>query len=202
MGAVCLRALASFAVALTLVANQTVHISAQGRLLPGSGLVVVPEVQTNIESALASANALLVTDYHRVDLRFGPNVRIDAVIVTIGGAGTRVRGLRVQVPDESRTGRPESTSYVDIDEIAGLMDALDSMTDLVRHWTGSEDRRATVLSITSVGGLRIEIRETGRIQKAFLSTGLVEPAVMGFEIGDLPTLKQALEQGLALLNNK
>ena len=202
MRLVLLRAFAFVALALTLVGSQPARMAAQQRLPQAPGFMVLPEIRTKLEAALAAPNALLVVDYHRVDFRFGPNVRIDAAIVTVGGPQNRVRGLRVQVTDDTRAGRPERSSYVDFEEIAGLSEALTAMTDLVRSWAGSQDRRMTELSFTSVGGFRVEVREMGRVQRAFMYTGLIEPVVTGFDVNDLTALKQAVDQAVGILNSK
>ena len=123
-------------------------------------------------------------------------------MVTVGGPQNRVRGLRVQVTDDTRAGRPERSSYVDVEEIVGLSDALGTMTDLVRSWSGSQDRRLTELSFTSLGGFRVEVREMGRVQRAFMYTGVIEPVVTTFELADLTALKQAVDSALGLLNSK
>jgi hypothetical protein len=201
MRRISLRTFGFVAGTLSLAVALTIGLGAQQRLPQPPGIIVVPEIRTKIEAALASTNALLVSDYHRVEFRFGPSVRIDAVIVNMG-RGQRVRGLRVQVTDETRAGRPDRASYVDIEEVAGLSEALTTMSDLIRSWSNRDDRRTTELSFTSVGGLRIEVRETGRAQRAFLYTGIIEPVVTEVEVGDISALRQAVDQGLALLNAK
>ena len=202
MRPVVYRAFAFAALALTFAASQTAPAGAQQRLPQVPGFVVLPEIRTKLEAALASSNALLVADYHRVDFRFGPNVRIDAVVIAVGSPQNRVRGLRVQVTDSNRAGNPERSSYVDIEEIAGLSDALSAMSDLVRNWSGSQDRRTTELSFTSAGGFRVEVREMGRVQRAFMYTGVIEPVVTTFDLGDLTALKTAVDQALGILNSK
>jgi len=166
------------------------------------GLVVVPDVRTKLEFALTTPNALVVADFHRLDFRFGPNVRIDAVLVRVGPGQEPVRGLRLQVSDDQRAGNPERSSYLDVEEIGGLSEALMSMADLVRSWSAGDDRKMTTLSFTSVDGLRIEVRESARVQRGFLYTGIVDPVVTPFELSDLTALKQAFDEALAYLRRR
>lgn len=166
------------------------------------GLVVVPDVRTKLEFALTTPNALIVADFHQLEFRFGPNVRIDAVLVRIGAGQEPVRGLRLQVSDDRRAGNPERSSFLDIEEIGGLSEALVSMADLVRSWSAGDDRKMTTLSFTSVDGLRIEVRESARVQRAFLYTGIVDPVVTPFELSDLTALRQSFDQALAYLQRK
>jgi len=166
------------------------------------GLVVVPDVRTKLEFALTTPNALIVADFHQLEFRFGPNVRIDAVLVRIGAGQEPVRGLRLQVSDDRRAGNPERSSFLDIEEIGGLSEALVSMADLARSWSAGDDRKMTTLSFTSVDGLRIEVRESSRGQRAYLYTGIVDPVVTPFELSDLTALRQSFDHALVYLQRK
>ena len=52
------------------------------------------------------------------------------------------------------------------------------------------------------GGFRLAIREFGRVQRVFLSTGLTEAVVTSIDVTDLVTLKHAFDQALAILESK
>jgi hypothetical protein len=187
---------------LTCVGGHPASASAQ----PAStrkplAVAVEPLIATRIEAVLAEPNVVLLVDYYWIDMRFGPNMRIDAVVVEEVESKTRVKGLRVQVRDPESRSRQEGTSFIDIDELTRLSRALTSMNELAARWT-LDDRRATELSFTTAGGFRLAIRHSARVPRAYLSTGLLDPVVTSIEIGDLPTLKQAFDQALAILNGK
>jgi hypothetical protein len=164
-------------------------------------LIVPPDIHTKIETLLATPGAMLAADYYTIEMRFGPSVRIDAVVVTDVDTKTRARGLRVQVRDEGAS-HLEGVSFLDLEEISTLSHALESMADLTAKWTGRDDRRATDLSFASAGGLRVDVHQSGRVQKIFLTTGAADPVTTSFDVSDIHTLKQAFDQGLALLNTK
>jgi hypothetical protein len=105
------------------------------------------------------------------------------------------------VRDPENRSRQEGTSFIDIEEVARLSRGLSSMADLAAKWT-HDDRQATELSFTTAGGFRLAIRQSARIPRAYLSTGLLDPVVTSIEIAELPTLKQAFDQALAILNSK
>ena len=98
-------------VALLLTLSHAARAQAQP---PTRGLTVAvePVIPTRIEALLAAPNAVLVTDYYRIDMRFGPSMRIDAVVVEAVDTHTRVKGLRVQVWDKENRSRQEGTSYI------------------------------------------------------------------------------------------
>jgi len=164
-------------------------------------MAVEQVIPTRIETLLATPNEVLLTDYYRIDMRFGPNMRIDAVIVEAIDSHVKFKGLRVQVRDPQSRSRQEGTSYIDIDELIRLSRGLTSMGDLATKWT-LDDRQATELTFTSAGGFRLAIRHSARIPRAFLSTGLTDPVVTSIDLAELPTLKDAFDQALAILNSK
>lgn len=146
-----------------------------------------PLIATQVEALLAAPNTLLVTDYYYIDTSFGPNLRIDAVIVEAIGSPVRAKGLRVQVRDKENRSRQEGTSYMDLDELTTLSSALTSMAERAEKWTGHDDRRSTELSFTSAGGFRLAIRQSARLPRAYLSTGLLDPVATSIDISELGT---------------
>jgi hypothetical protein len=204
MRAMFLRVLAVGVLAVALFAVLPAQLRGQRQPAAPRGvtLAVEPIIATKIEALLATPNAVLVADYYHVDMRFGPSLRIDAMIVEAPGEQTRQKGLRVQVRDNANRSRQEGTSYMDIDELTRLVRGLASMAELAAKWTGADDRRATELSFTSAGGFRLAIRQSARLPRVYLSTGLLDPVVTSIELVELETLKQAFEQALAILNDK
>ena len=176
--------------------------TAQRREPRGVAIALDPPIATQVEALLAAPNTLLVTDYYYVDTRFGPNLRIDAVIVEAIGSPTRAKGLRVQVRDKENRSRQEGTSYMDLDELTTLSRALTSMTELAEKWTSHDDRRASELAFTSAGGFRLAIRQSARLPRAYLSTGLLDPVATSIDISELGTLKVAFDEALAILQSK
>jgi hypothetical protein len=201
MRALFLRGFMLVALALAFVAGGPTSAWAQRPAPRPVEQDVEPLIPTRIEALLATPNLVLVADYYRIDMRFGPNLRIDAVIVEAVDARTRLKGLRVHVRDPENRSRQEGTSFIDIEELAALSRGVNTMADLAARWT-HDDRQATESSFTTVGGFRLAIRQSARVPRAYLSTGLFDPVVTSIDVAELPTLKQAFDQALALLNSK
>jgi hypothetical protein len=201
MRAWLLRGFTYVALPIAFVAIHPARTSAQVRDQRSLALAVEPIIPTRIEAVLATPNLVLVVDYYWIDMRFGPNLRMDALVVEAIDSRTRVKGLRVQVRDPENPRRQDGTSYLDIDEVITLSRGLSSIGELAGKWQ-YDDRRATELSVTTNGGFRLAIRQSARIPRAFLSTGLFDPVVTSIDIADLPALKQALDQALTILNSK
>lgn len=208
----CFRALSAGALSAVFILGQSAGVTAQQRpALPRAlqpdelrtlAIAIEPVIATRIEGLLASPNTVLVSDYYYIDTRFGPNLRMEAVVVEAVGAAARLKGLRVQVRDDENRRRQEGTSYMDLEELEALSRGLTSMAELAGQWTGRDDRRASELTFTSNGGFRLAIRQSARLPRAYLSTGLLDPVVTSIEITELGTLKVALDQALAVLQSK
>ena len=201
MRALVLRGFSFVALCLALLVGHPLGASAQTPAARSFPIAVEPIIPTRIEALLATPNLVLMADYYRIDMRFGPNIRIDALILDAVDSQTRLKGLRVQVRDPQSRGRQEGSSYIDIEELTRLTRALGSMADLAGRWA-HDDRQATELTFTTAGGFRLAIRQSARIPRAYLSTGLLDPVVTSIELAEIPTLKQAFEQALAILNSK
>lgn len=213
MRALLLRVLTVGALALVGVPGAPTGVAAQQRnptqqrtAMPreprGVAVAIEPLIATQIEALLSAPNTLLVTDYYAIDMRFGPNLRIDAVVVEAVGSATRAKGVRVQVRDNENRSRQEGTSYMDLEELRTLSRQLTAMAELAAKWTGGDDRRATELSFTSTGGFTLAIRQSARLPRAYLSTGLLDPVVKSIDISELATLKVAFDEALAILQGK
>jgi hypothetical protein len=202
MRVLVLRALTVGALFLVFHLGTPARTAAQQREPRAVPIALDQVIATQVEALLAAPNTLLVTDYYYIDTRFGPNLRIDAVIVEAIGSSTRAKGLRVQVRDRENRSREEGTSYMDLDELTTLSRALTSMADLAEKWTGHDDRRASELSFTSAGGFTLAIRQSARLPRAYLSTGLLDPVATSIDIRDLGTLRVAFDEALAILNGK
>lgn len=201
MRALFLRGFTIVALASALALSHPAPAAAQSAMSRPMALAVEPVIPTRIESLLATPNLMIVADYYRIDMRFGPNLRIDALVVDVVDSTTRVKGLRVQVRDPQSRSRQEGTSFIDVDELTGLSRALSSMTDLAGKWM-HDDRQATQMVFTTSGGFRIAIRQSARIPRAYLSTGLLDPVVTSIDLAELPSIKYAFDQAISLLNSK
>ena len=168
MRALFLRGFTFVALALAFVASHAPRAWAQAAGQRSPVVAVEPVTPTIIESLLATPNLVLVADYYRIDMRFGPNMRLDAVIVEAIDSRTRVKGVRVQVRDPESRSRQEGTSFIDLDELTKLSRGLGAMAELAEKWT-HDDRQATELLFTTVGGFRLAIRQSARVPRAYLS---------------------------------
>ena len=76
-----LRRFAFVTLALAMIAVHPARAWAQRPTPRSIAVPVEPIPQTLIEALLTEPNVVVVADYYWVDTRFGPNLRIDAMIV-------------------------------------------------------------------------------------------------------------------------
>lgn len=201
MPAMRLREFSIVVCTVAVVAAGQVRAAGQVQGLRPLPAAIDPIITTRLEALLATPNQMVIADYYWIDMRFGPNLRIDAVVVLSPDARVLGKGLRVQVRDPESRGRQDGTSFIDYDELVMVSRALGTMVERAERWT-HDDRRATELFFTTMGGFRLAVRQSARVPRAFISTGLFDPVVTSIDINDLPTLKSAFEQALTLLNSK
>jgi hypothetical protein len=201
MRALFFRGFTFVALAVTVLASCPPHAWAQPQGPRALPMPIEPLIATKLEALLTTPNLVLAADYYRIDMRFGPSMRIDALVVEAVESRMRLKGLRVQVRDPENRSRQEGTSFIDIEELTMISRGLTSMAELAAKWT-HDDRQATEVSFTTNGGFRIAIRHSARVPRAYLSTGLLDPVATSIDLAELPTLKQAFDQALAILNSK
>jgi len=160
------------------------------------------EIPTRLEALLVSPSIVVVADYYPIDMRFGPGLALDAVVVTDADKQARQRGLRIQISEDGRPNGRTEASFMDFEDVVRLSRALQTMTDLALKYSGQDSQRATDLSFATPGGFRVAIHETGRVVRVIVSTGLLEPVGISLSVPDLLTLKQAVDSAIAILNVK
>jgi hypothetical protein len=161
----------------------------------------MPLPQSKIEVLLASPDALLVKDLYRVDdvVTTSLGMTVDVVIVSSKTPALRSeRGVRIELRDNM--GRDASSvSYLDREEVVALSQALGEMTDLATGWSTRDGARAIEAAFTSIDGFTVSFHQDARNQRAFLTSGFVDPVRRSFSVADLATVKVAIDQAVAIL---
>jgi hypothetical protein len=133
-------------------------------------IVLVPDIRTRIEAALTTPNALS-SPTTNIDFRFGPKVRIDALVRV--GADRSDSGSRAGA---RHLARPRSRAQqLRRHRRARLLESLTLMT-ISEELDRRDDRRATTLTFTSAGGLESRSANSGRVQRGLLFTGSSIPS--------------------------
>ena len=119
---------------------------------------MVPPPATRLENFAARKNATIATESYfvaRVPADNGCTIRMQALILyEAGRENEQVRGLRVEVSETQRSKEEHTaTSYIDLDELDGLVRGLNSMLEMTQRGTFLANPVSKEISITTTGGL-------------------------------------------------
>ena len=131
--------------------------------------IMAPPPATRLESFAARKNATITTESYfvaRVPADNGCTIRLQALILyEAGRENQQVRGLRVEVSETQRSKEERTaTSYVDLEELDGLVRGLNSMLEMTQRGTFLANPVSKEMSITTMGSLILTMiqRDTER----------------------------------------
>jgi len=187
----------------------TAAATPRAQIVSGRGVPPAPlytqmlEPPTKIEALLARTGTIVIRNFYRVGNRVTMGATIDAVVVSEPGReDRRLRGLRVSVRETVGGAERSSTSFVDMEELAGLSQAVTELAGIAAKWNGREEEHFIDAQFTTIGGLAIGFAQDRRVQKAFIQSGLIEPVRTPIEIQDLLRTRDMIDEAIAVLRTK
>jgi hypothetical protein len=166
---------------------------------PVAPLVVttIPKPQTRLEAMYVEKGAVLVrgyTDIGTLQGEDGSSLRVTAVEIADSTRGTRQTGLALQVASRNRD--HGATSFIDIEDVKSLLEAIDSIAKIDHAVTRLSDFET---SYRTRGDLEIANIRTGHgrlvtvgATQILPSTGQVLSGVASFRVSRLADLRQAI----------
>ncbi len=161
------------------------------------------EPVTKLQAFLAKKGRLIVKDFYemgKVTGRFSTWVKFDAVVIyTPGEEGQRVRGLSIEVGEASGYTSSRNTSFLDLEEVESLSQALEYMLELSEKWRGANKEQYTEVVFSTKDNFRIGFYQKGTEQHGFASSGYVGKTSCFFPIQSLNMVKVIVDSSLKLL---
>jgi hypothetical protein len=149
------------------------------------------EPQTRLEALQLKIGAVIVRGSQRVGTVRGQaqgRVEVSALEVIDTGSSLKARGLSLTIEEAGERGR-EAVVFVDYDDLAGLLEGLESMSRLDR---GETQFTNFEVSYCTKGDLIVSVFSTrGGIVRCIVSGGPFAPAAVTFpaeEVGNLRSL--------------
>jgi hypothetical protein len=159
------------------------------------------EPATKLEEFLAKKGKLIVKDSHEAGVlhgQYGTKITIGALtIYEPGKEEDKIRGLRIEVYEGGRLERSD-TSFLDMDEVESLSQAISYMITLLDRWQGSA-REYTEVIFSTKGDFILGFYQKGTQVQAFSKSGLIGAASCYFPPGDLSKLRAIVDKGSSLL---
>jgi hypothetical protein len=164
--------------------------------------IIVPPPATKLEIFAARKNATIATESYfvaRVPADNGCSIRLQALILyEAGRENEQVRGLRVEVSESQRSKEERSaTSYVDLDELDGLVRGLNSMLDMTQRGTFLANPVSKEMSITTMGGLILTMVQRDTERQLRISNALQPDFLcVASQMASIVELKSSIEKVL------
>ena len=161
---------------------------------------------TKLELFLAEKGQLTVKEFFALGkVSGGARTKTELTAVVIyepGEEDERLRGLKIEVINAGGSYVKRESSFLDLEEIEGLLKAIDYVVSLSKEWEGVQKEYTEVVFSTK-DDFRVGFYQRGIKQKAFVSSGTYGREYCRFSMMDkLRSLKVMAGKGLKLLSEK
>jgi hypothetical protein len=158
--------------------------------------------QPRIQWVMTTPDALIVKDSYRLAVRTTFGMTVTALVVSTPTLDNqRLKGLIIDLGENTRGGDESGTSILDIEEAESLSRSLASMVDMASKGA-RDDRHATEMSFATLGGFVVNLRIDGRGLKAYVQAGRLNVIRTSIEISELRIVKTLVDDAIALLGDK
>lgn len=159
------------------------------------------EPATRMEQFLSKKGKLIIKDSHEAGVlkgQYGTKITVDALtIYEPGKEKDKIRGLRIEVYEGGRLERSD-ISFLDMDEVESLSQAISYMITLLQKWQGT-NREYTEVIFSTKGDFKLGFYQKGNEVSSFSKSGVIGAASCYFQTNDLSNLKAIIDKGKSLL---
>ena len=164
------------------------------------------ELTTKLALFLAEKGKLIIKEFYKLGKVGGSSrskIEFTAVVIyEPGQEDERLRGLQIEVTTSGGTYVKRETSFLDLEEIEGLLKAIDYIVNLSKEWKDVQKEYIETVFSTK-DDFRIGFYQEGIKQKAFASSGTYGRVFCRFPmLQKLSSIKDIADKGLNLLNEK
>lgn len=157
---------------------------------------------TALEAVLSRHGQLVMKEFYDLAAVKGMGrVELSALVISTPSGAQKTKGLKIEVTEAGQFQR-ENSSFLDVDELDGLSQALAYMSDAAAKWNDQSHAPYTEIMYTSKAEMQIGFFKRGADISAFCKSGSIGQATAYFKVEQLPTLKGYVDQAIALLKNK
>lgn len=160
------------------------------------------ETSTALEAFLGKRGHIIVKDFYSLGRVSGTGlIDLKGLVIYEPGSNQKIKGLRAEVTEASRLER-SNTSFIDLDELESLSQALAYMSDLAKKWDGQSREAYTEVIYTSKGEFQVGFYQQSGKLNAFCRSGSIGAVDAFIEIADLAKLQVFVDQARSLLASK
>lgn len=155
---------------------------------------------TKLEAFLGKRGLVFVKDFYdvgRVKCEYG-DVDMKGLVIYEPGSSQKIKGLKVEVTQSGRS----NSSFIDMDELQSLSDAISYVSDLSRKWAGQTHEPYTEIMYVSKGEFDLGFFQKGTKATAYVSSGTIGSATAFLQTEQLEAMKGVVNKAVVLLNSK
>lgn len=159
------------------------------------------EPSTKLEQFLSKKGKLIIKDSYEAGSlsgQYGTRITVGALTIYEPGKEVeKIRGLRIEIESGGKFERT-NTSFLDMDEIESLSQAISYMLSLLDKWKGTH-RDYTEVIFSTKGDFKLGFYQKDTELQAFAKSGVIGTATCYFPTSDLPKFKTIIDKGRELL---
>jgi hypothetical protein len=161
-----------------------------------------PQPSTKLEAFLGKHGRLIIKDFYDLgQISSAGRVHMDGLVIYEPGSPDKIKGLRVEVTESGSLER-SNTSFIDLDELKSLSDAIAYVSDISKKWQGQSHDPYTEIIYSSKGEFEVGFYQQGTKSNAFVSSGSIGKVNAFLKTADLDRLKNMVDQAISVLNSK
>ena len=163
------------------------------------------EAPTKLQMFLGQKGKLIIKDFYElgeVAGRRGSKIKLEAVVLYEPGLESEsIKGLKIEITSGGEYQRSD-TSFLDLDEVESLSEAIRYMLDLGTKWKDTA-REYTEVIFSTKGDFEMGFAQVGTRQIPVASIGRVGEVLCPFrKFEDLTSMKDIVDEGLKVLREK
>ena len=157
------------------------------------------EPTTKLEQFLGKKGTLIVKDFYRlgkISDNYGAEIKFDALVIYEPGQEIgKARGVKIEITEGGKFERSNS-SFLDMDELQSLSEAISYMNDILTKWVGIE-KEYTEIIFSTKGDFEIGFYQEGMRATCFSSSGYIGKASCFFKsTNDLLSIKTKIDKAI------
>jgi hypothetical protein len=157
---------------------------------------------TALEAFLGKHGQMIMKEFYDLGMaRDMGRVELQALVISAPSGAQKTKGLKIHVVEAGQYER-ENSSFIDVDELEGLSQALAYMSDAAAKWDDQSHAPYTEIIYTSKGELQIGFFKKGKEVNAFCKSGSIGSATAYLKLEQLSTMKGFVDQAITLLKTK
>lgn len=149
-----------------------------------------PAPNTRLEAFLAAKGSLVIKKLYPVGNIRGLTLEA-LVLLEPREESQKVKGLRAEITEYGRVSNTHS-SFLDMDELAGLLQAVDYMDRLANQWKGQKRESYIEVVFVTRGNFKLGFYQKVDDQKIFASSGVIGKADFFGDPKELPKIREML----------